>query len=82
MPGLPISLPPLILHACTLVGMGAYLFLLPIGPSRENQLRATLGSTSISLGLTYIMTSYVPIAENQVLHASVPLRLMTSVLLH
>jgi hypothetical protein len=33
MPGLPISLPPLILlHACTLVGMGAYLFLLPLDP--------------------------------------------------
>lgn len=28
--------------------MGAYLFLLPVGPSRENQLRATLGSASIS----------------------------------
>jgi len=80
--GLPINLPPLILlHACTLVGIGAYLFLLPVGPSRENQLRATLGSASISLGLAYIMTSYVSIAENQFLHASVPLRLVASVLL-
>jgi hypothetical protein len=80
--GLPINLPPLILlHASTLVGLGTYLFLLPVGPSRENQLHATLGSASISLGLAYIMTSYMPIAENQFLHASVPLRLMTSVLL-
>jgi hypothetical protein len=61
--------------------MGAYWFLLPVGPSRENQLGATLGSASISLGLTYIMTSYVLIAKNQFLHASVPLRLMASVLL-
>jgi len=81
--GLPINLPPIILlHACTVVGMGADLFLLPVGPSREKQLRATLGSVGISLGLAYIMTSYPPIAENQFLHASVPLRLMTSVLLH
>ena len=80
--GLPINLPPLILlHASTLVSMGAYWFLLPVGPSRENQLRATLGSASISLGLAYILTSYVPIAENQFLHASVPLRLMASMLL-
>jgi hypothetical protein len=79
---LPVNLPPLILlHASTLVSIGAYMFIQPAGPSRENQLRATLGSASISLGLVYLMTSYVPIAENQFLHASVPLRLLTSVLL-
>lgn len=53
----------------------------PIGPSREQHLQGTLGSASISLGLAYLMTSYVPIAENQFLHASVPIRLLTSVLL-
>jgi hypothetical protein len=79
---LPIHLPPLILlHASTLVAMGAYMFIQPAGPSREKHLRATLGSDGISLGLAHLMTSYVPIAENQYLHASVPLRMLTSVLL-
>ena len=80
--GLPINLPPVILlHASTLVVIGTYLFTQPVGSSRENHLRATLGSASISFGLAYFMTSYVPIAENQFLHACVPLRLLTSVLL-
>ena len=61
--------------------MGVYMFSLYASPSRENNLRATLGSASVSLGLAYLMTSYVPIVENQFLHASVPLRLLMSVLL-
>lgn len=57
-------MPLILLHVSTLVAIGAYMFIQPAGPSGENHLRATLGCAGISRGLAYLLTSYVPIAEN------------------
>ncbi|KAJ7255051.1 hypothetical protein B0H12DRAFT_1233138 [Mycena haematopus] len=41
---------------------------------------STLGITTIALGMSYISTSYMPIAENQFLHASAPVRVSLALL--
>ena len=41
-------------------------------------MRATFGSASLSLDLAYLATSHVPIAENRLLHASVPVSMFAS----
>lgn len=35
-----------------------------------------LGIAGLGLGLSYLSTSYMPIAENQFLHASAPIRVI------
>jgi hypothetical protein len=75
---LGFNLPPLLLlHSASLLAIGTTYLAKPIH-SRADELRATLGSASVSMGLVYLMTSYMPLAENQFLHASVPIRLVTS----
>ncbi|KKZ68872.1 hypothetical protein EMCG_00043 [[Emmonsia] crescens] len=68
-----INLPvPVLLHALGLSALGAYLTF--------TRTPATLGIASTGLGLSYIFTSYVPIEENQFLHASVPVRMILAAL--
>lgn len=47
---------------------------------RNHDTVSILGAACAALGLAYLSTSYVPISENQMLHASVPVRLFVSVL--
>lgn len=47
---------------------------------RNHNTTFILSAACTTLGLAYLRTSYVPISENQMLHASVPVRLFISVL--
>jgi hypothetical protein len=67
-----INLPfPIVVHAAVLVVYGIYLTF--------NRKPAALGITTLALGLSYLTTSYMPISENQFLHASVPVRVALGV---
>jgi len=62
-----INLPfPILIHALGLVIIGVYL--------TSKRKPATLGIVTLALGLAYLTTSYMPIDQNQFLHASVPVR--------
>lgn len=82
-----INLPWIItFHSSSLVAIGAYnLFgkgpIRPAPHTREDEYRTTVGSTFLTLGLAYLLTSYMPLEENQFLYASVPIRVLTSVVL-
>jgi len=68
-----INLPfPIFVHAALLSVYGVYLTF-----SRKP---AGLGIATLGLGLSYFSTSYVPISQNQFLHASVPVRMALAVL--
>ncbi|OJD15485.1 hypothetical protein AJ78_04249 [Emergomyces pasteurianus Ep9510] len=68
-----VNLPaPVLLHALGLSALGAYLTF--------TKSPATLGIATTGLGLSYLLTSYVPIEENQFLHASVPVRIILAAL--
>ncbi|KAJ9634587.1 hypothetical protein H2199_008870 [Coniosporium tulheliwenetii] len=54
---------------------------LDVRSARVVDTSSLLGIATLALGLTYLGTSHVPVAENQFLHASVPVRLLISVLL-
>jgi hypothetical protein len=74
-----VNLPPLILaHAVfmCLIGM-RWIFQAPSAkPSRASEASAMAGITTLGIGLAYLSTSYMPIAENHFLHASVPVRVL------
>jgi len=66
-----INLPlPILLHAAglTLLGLHITFYRKPSTP--------LLGIASLGLGVAYLATSYMPVAENQWLHASVPVRMI------
>ncbi|EEQ89224.1 hypothetical protein RJZ56_000664 [Blastomyces dermatitidis] len=68
-----VNLPTLVLlHALGLTALGTYLTF--------TRIPTTLGIASTGLGLSYLFTSYVPIEENQFLHASVPVRMILAAL--
>ncbi|PGH07346.1 hypothetical protein GX51_01890 [Blastomyces parvus] len=68
-----VNLPtPVLLHALGLTALGTYLTFTTT-PS-------AFGVASTGLGLSYLFTSYVPIEENQFLHASVPVRIILAAL--
>lgn len=58
----------ILIHASVLTSLGLYLALF--------RKPSTLGIATLALGLGYLSTAYVPIAENQFLHASVPVRII------
>lgn len=49
-------------------------------PNRETEATAMAGITTLAIGLGYLTTSYMPIEENQFLHASVPVRIFLALL--
>ncbi|OCK75301.1 hypothetical protein K432DRAFT_386292 [Lepidopterella palustris CBS 459.81] len=90
-----INLPtPILIQAVGLVGLGLHMtftgripwvsssYPTSITPLalRNRDTTFLLGAVTFALGLTYFVTSYVPVAENQWLHASVPVRFCLSVL--
>ncbi len=79
---LPIQLPWFIdVHAWGLTALGLYyLFKAPPSGKRAGHTPA-LGIATIGIGVAYLFTSYMPIEENQWLHASVPVRLLLASLL-
>ncbi|KAH7098072.1 hypothetical protein BKA62DRAFT_402640 [Auriculariales sp. MPI-PUGE-AT-0066] len=74
----PVNLPwPILLHAVGLTVLG--LFLVFETPRRPVDDRSPLGVATLGLGLAYLSTSYMPINENQFLHASAPVRMVLGV---
>ncbi|PGH12986.1 hypothetical protein AJ79_03959 [Helicocarpus griseus UAMH5409] len=68
-----INLPfPVLLHALGLTVLGTYLTF--------TKAPAPMGITTAGLGLAYLFTAYVPIEQNQFLHASVPVRILLAAL--
>jgi hypothetical protein len=83
---LTVHLPPVILvHSLLLSLLGLYLvFRRREGHTRQTQLLeeawGMAGITIFALGIAYLATSYMPIEENQLLHASVPVRILLAAL--
>jgi hypothetical protein len=79
---LPIHLPWFItLHAFGLVALGLYLLFTTPPPGKPAGHTPQLGIATVAIGLAYLFTAYMPIEENQWLHASVPVRLILGTLL-
>ncbi|KAJ7368897.1 hypothetical protein DFH08DRAFT_832598 [Mycena albidolilacea] len=77
----PILLPwPILLHALGLTTLGCSMLLSSKRYEKAPENVSTLGITTIALGMSYISTSYMPIAENQFLHASAPIRVLLALL--
>ncbi|KAJ7023526.1 hypothetical protein C8F04DRAFT_1134184 [Mycena alexandri] len=76
----PILLPwPILLHALGLTTLGcSLLFAKPTEKAPEDL--SPLGIATTALGLAYLSTAYMPIAENQFLHASAPVRVSLALL--
>lgn len=49
-------------------------------PNRETETSAMSGITTLAIGIAYLVTSYMPIEQNQFLHASVPVRMFLALL--
>ena len=74
----------MLLHSTILIAIGISNLVKPIRPppnNRQDEYRTTVGSTFLTFGLTYLGTSYMPIEQNQLLHATVPLRFCTSAIM-
>ncbi|KAJ6496430.1 hypothetical protein C8R45DRAFT_985884 [Mycena sanguinolenta] len=72
----PILLPwPILLHALGLVTLGCGMLLVKPNEKAPDDI-STLGIATIAIGMLYISTSYMPIAENQLLHASAAVRVL------
>jgi len=75
-----INLPtPVFIHATGLLALGLYLTFRPPSASQKTTFTgstSTLGIAGLGLELSYLATSYMPIAENQFLHASAPVRVI------
>jgi hypothetical protein len=71
-----VNLPPLMLiHSTFLSCLGLkWIFTRQTKPDRAAENAAMAGITTLAIGVAYLVTSYMPIAENQFLHASVPVR--------
>ena len=84
---LGLNLPlPTVVHATSMLAVGVNYLLKPLpAPSvrtREHELRTTLGSGAVSLGLAYILSAYkIPLENNVFLRISVPMRLLTVAIL-
>ncbi|KAJ7761824.1 hypothetical protein B0H16DRAFT_1530662 [Mycena metata] len=76
----PIILPwPILLHALGLTTLGLrLLFAKPTAQAPEDV--SPLGIATTALGLAYLATAYMPIASNQFLHASAPIRVVLAFL--
>jgi hypothetical protein len=72
-----INLPVLVLiHAIFLTVAGLrMLFRRTAKPDLEAEATAMAGIAYLAIGVAYLSTSYMPISENQFLHASVPVRI-------
>ncbi|KAE9383483.1 hypothetical protein BT96DRAFT_45619 [Gymnopus androsaceus JB14] len=72
----PILLPwPILLHAMGLTTLGCTMLLAkPTAKAPEDI--STLGIATIALGMSYISTSYMPMEDNQFLHARAPVRFL------
>ncbi|KAF3939268.1 hypothetical protein ABW19_dt0206650 [Dactylella cylindrospora] len=74
---------PILLHSAALTMLGLAMTFSP-NSSPGPELRGAnslIGITTTTIGLAYLSTSYVPVEENQFLHASVPVRLFVAALL-
>jgi hypothetical protein len=73
-----VNIPTWILaHAAFLGVFGLRLiFRRPAKPDPEAETSAMFGITAMAISLGYLTTSYMPISENQFLHASVPVRMI------
>jgi hypothetical protein len=56
------------------------VFQTPPTPSPEADIRSALGIATFALGVAYLATSYMPISQNQFLHASAPVRMLIGAL--
>jgi hypothetical protein len=74
---LPIHLPWFIsVHAWGLTTLGLYYLFKSPPPGKRAGHTPALGIATVGIGVAYLFTSYMPIEENQWLHASVPVRLL------
>jgi membrane-associated PAP2 superfamily phosphatase len=79
---LPIHLPWFItLHAGGFTVLGLYFLFKAPPPGKAAGHTPQLGIATTAIGLAYLFTAYMPIEENQWLHASVPVRLVLGLLL-
>jgi len=70
-----VNLPTSVLaHAIGLTVLGLGLIFGSQTPYFKSESSPVLGIASMGLGLAYLSTSYMPLAENAFLHASVPVR--------
>lgn len=68
-----INLPWFItIHATLLVITGVAMVLKQNPAPAKTQSQALLGIATTGLGLSYLLTSYMPVEQNQFLHASKP----------
>ncbi|KAK6499646.1 hypothetical protein TWF481_010009 [Arthrobotrys musiformis] len=75
---------PITIHAVALTALGVAMAFGGRKPNIPPPLRGAnslIGITTTTIGLAYLSTSYVPIEQNQFLHASVPVRLVIATLL-
>ncbi|KAK6515452.1 hypothetical protein TWF506_007787 [Arthrobotrys conoides] len=75
---------PITVHAVALTALGVAMAFSRRKPDVSPELRGAnslIGITTTTIGLAYLSTSYVPIEQNQFLHASVPVRLAIATLL-
>ncbi|KIW00613.1 uncharacterized protein PV09_07810, partial [Verruconis gallopava] len=77
-----INLPVLVLaHSVFLSFLGLrMIFRSPPKPDRESEISAMSGVTTLAIGIAYMATSYMPIEQNQFLHASMPVRIVLALL--
>jgi hypothetical protein len=79
---LPVHLPWFIsVHACGFAALGLYFLFKAPSPGKAAGHTPQLGIATLAIGLAYLFTSYMPIEENQWLHATVPMRLILGALL-
>ncbi|KAF8967251.1 hypothetical protein BDZ97DRAFT_1903405 [Flammula alnicola] len=72
----PVLLPwPILLHAMGLTTLGCTMLLAKPTEKAPEDI-SMLGIVTIALGMSYISTSYMPMDENQFLHASAPVRVL------
>lgn len=80
--GPAVNLPPIIFaHSIFLCFLGLYLvFRRPAENIKQrlmvNEAWGMVGIITFALGIAYLATSYMPIEDNQFLHASVPVRIL------
>jgi hypothetical protein len=79
---IPIHLPWFIhVHAWNLTALGLFFLFKSHSPGKPAGHTPQLGVATIAIGVAYLFTAYMPIEENQWLHASVPVRVLLAGLL-
>ena len=74
---IPIHLPWFIhVHAWSLTALGLFFLFKSPSPGKPAGHTPQLGVATIAIGVAYLFTAYMPIEENQWLHASVPVRVL------